>query len=64
MEIALAEAVAAELSEHKDVLKTDVDSGSPEASVIAYVPDRHSKGRVKRDLHKYPLYVELVIQDE
>lgn len=64
MEMAVAEGVAEQLEDHDDVLEAVPEHQGNEVTITAYVPDRHSKRRVKSELHQYPLYVHLEIRDE
>lgn len=60
MKLALAESVAEKLNKKADVLETTVERGS-EVTVTAFVPNSYALARVKKELHQYPVYVNLEI---
>lgn len=64
MKLELATSVASKLTEDKDVLSAEVEkNGYDDPTIVARVPDEHSRRRVKSTLHQYPFYIELEVDN-
>ena len=64
MEMAVAKSVADRLEDDADVLSAEVDRSGRDVSITATVPNKHAKRRVKSQLHQYPLFIRLEIDDD